>query len=935
MKRIYFLSGFLLFITLFLFQTSAISQDQILPVDNKVKIGKLNNGFTYYIRQNKMPENRFELRLAINAGSILENDNQLGLAHFVEHMCFNGTTHFEKNQLVKYLQSMGIKFGPEINAYTSFDETVYMLTIPSDSANLVENGFLIMEDWAHNVSFDTTEIDKERGVIIEEWRLGRGPWQRMQDKYLPILFKDSHYKDRLPIGNKQSLETFGYESLKSFYRDWYRPDLMALVVVGDINVDSAEKKIIQHFSNLKMPENPRIREEYTIPDHQGTIVCTASDKEAPYSVIRLLYKDSTKVATTSGDYIQSLNYSFISGMLNRRLAELAEKADPPFVGAGCYYDNLLARNKNALQGYAVVGENGIERGIKTLLEENNRIAKFGFTQGEFERYKLDFIKRYEQAYNERDKTKSEDLAGEYVRNFLEKEPIPGIEFEYELVKNDIDKIKLEDINRLASKLIKPTNRAIVINAPEKEGVILPDETSILAIACETDTAAIQPYLDKFASAQLMNELPKGGKIVKEKKYNNIKGVELKLSNGATVFLKPTDFKNDEIQLTGFAWGGTSVYQDVDHFSAMHADGIIGESGVGKFQNSDLFKVLAGKTVYVATSIGTETQDVSGNCRPADFETMMQLLYLKFTSPRVDDEAFESYITKNKNLFMNLSQEPMNYFYDKYNRIRSQNHPRGNYLPEEGDWDKIDYKRAIEIYRDRYSNAGEFTFVLVGAFDIEKVKPLIAKYIGGLPSTKRTETYNDLGIRPPTGKVYEKVFKGTDEKSLAIVSFIKDAPYNDLDAFILSQFGQYLSRKYVEILREQMSGVYGVRTSVSLNKVPYERASITISIPCSPTNVDSLVNAAIREIQKVQENGISDTEVATAREIYKREKEKNLQENSYWLNTIENCYVYNRDFGTIESFDRMDEITSEAFKRVANQYIDLNNCLKVVLYPEKK
>jgi zinc protease len=830
---------------------------------------------------------------------------------------------------------MGIKFGPEINAYTSFDETVYMLTVPSDSARLVENSFLIMEDWAHNVTFDSTEIDKERGVIIEEWRLGRGPWQRMQDKYLPVMFQDSRYKDRLPIGKKDILETFQYNTLRSFYHNWYRPDLMALVVVGDINADSVEQKIIRHFSRLEMPENIRTREEFSVPDHQGTIVCEATDKEAPYSVIRLFYKDNTKEATTPEEYIQSLQYSFISGIINRRLAELAEKADPPFVGAGCYYDNLLARNKNALQGYAVVGETGIERGIKTLLEENNRVAKYGFTQGEFDRYKLDLLKRYEQAYNEKDKTESDDFAGEYIRNYLEKEPIPGIEYEYQLVKDSIDKITLADVNHLAAKLIKPDNRIIVVNAPEKDGVKLPDEATILALANEADTATLTPYEDKTATTRLMEKLPKGGKIVKEKKYDKINGVELKLSNGATVFLKPTSFKNDEILLTGFGWGGTSVYVDSDNFSAMHADGIIGESGVGDFSNSDLNKVLAGKTAYVATTIGTETQDVSGNCRPVDLETMLQLLYLKFTSPRIDQESFDSYISKNKSLYKNLAQEPMNYFYDKYNRIRSQNHLRGNYLPQEGDWDKVNFERAVEIYKDRYSNAGEFTFVLVGSFNINSVKPLIAKYIGGLPSTKRKENFRDLGIRPPTGNVNENVYKGTDEKSLAIVSFTKDAPYIETDAFLITLLGQYLNRKYIEVLREEMSGVYGVRTSATLYKVPYQRVSLSISIPCSPKNVDSLIKAAIKEIKKVQENGISDADVATAREIYKRDKEKNLQENNYWLNSIENCYVFGRDVNQIYSYDKMNEITSEAFKRVANQYIDLNNCLKVVLYPEKK
>jgi zinc protease len=910
-----------------------IDLDAQLPIDERIRIGKLENGFTYYIRENKKPENRVELHLAVNAGSILETEKQLGLAHLLEHMAFNGTTHFEKNELIQYLQSIGVKFGPDLNAYTSFDETIFMLTIPSDSSALVDKGFLVMEDWAFNQTLDSVEIDKERGVVIEEWRLGQGPWNRMLDKYLPVVFTNSRYADRLPIGKKEIIESFEYETIRSFYRDWYRPDLMALIVVGDIDVDEAEAKIKEHFSRAKMPEMPKERVEYEVPDHEGTMVSIATDKEAPVTLIRLMYKADVMPQETEADYLEMVKETFLIGMLNRRLVELNEKADPPFVSVGGYYGSMWARNKNALQEYAVLGENGIERGIKTLLEENNRVAQFGFTNSELERYKLDYLKSMQQAYNERDKTESASLAAEYIRNYLEGEPIPGIEFEYDFVRDNIDKISLEDINQLATTLISSSNRVIVVNGPENDHLKVLTEESVLALAKETDAMQLQPYEDQFASVKLMEAQPSAGSIVSEKRIESIGATELKLSNGAKVLLKPTDFKNDEIRLSGFAWGGSSIYEDVDYFSAINADGIVNESGVSDFSQSDLKKVLAGKTVYVGTTIGDYMQHVNANCSSNDLETMLQLLYLKFTEPRIDTVSFQSYITKNKNLYKNLGEDPENYFYDKYNKIKAQNHPRGSYLPLEEDWDKINYNRAIAIYKDLFGNANEFTFVLVGAFNSDDVKPLIAEYIGALPVQDYYKNYRDLGIRPPKGKIEEKIVKGHEPKSLAILSFTKDMEYNEKDAFLLQQLALLLNRKYYEILREKMSGVYGVRTSCDLIKIPYQRASLSITIPCSPDNVDSLIGAAIAEIMQIQKNGVEQEDIEKSQEIYKREKQKNLEKNGYWLGALEDSYQFGFDFDRISSFEAMQYITSENIQRVANEYIAIDEYLQVVLYPE--
>lgn len=914
--------------------TQEVNYNKLLPVDEKVKIGKLENGFTYYIRTNHKPEKRVEMRLAVNAGSILEDEDQLGLAHFVEHMCFNGTKHFEKNELVEYLQSIGIRFGPELNAYTSFDETVYMLTIPSDSNDLVNKGFLVMEDWAHNVTFEDEEIDKERGVIIEEWRLGRGPWQRMRDTYLPVLFKDSRYAERLPIGKKEIIEHCDYETLRRFYHDWYRPDLMALIVVGDIDPVLAEQKITEHFSSIESPSVVKPRKEYEIPDQKGTLVCVATDREAPVSLTNIFYKSDTIEFRTYGDYLNILNFSFLTGMMNRRLVELTEKENPPFVGANIQYGNLYARTKNALHGYALVGEKGIESGLKAYLVEVERVKRFGFTDTELNRFKLDLLKRYENAYNERDKTESKQWADEYIRNFLEDEPIPGIEFEYNFVKENIDKIHLETINELAKSLITSDNRVIVINAPEKDEAEVPDEGAILALADEVLSMGIQPYEDKLSGSELLSELPDKGSIISEKVLDELDALDLRLSNGARVILKETDFKNDEVLFSAFSRGGHSVYGDEDHFTALNTDGLVKESGVAEYSNTDIRKILAGKTVFVAPSISYETETISGQTKSSDLESMFQLIYLYFTDPRVDSGAFLSYISKRKDLFENLAKDPQNYFFDKYYRILAQNHPRGDYLPVPEDWGKIDFQRAIQIYKDRYADPGNFTFVFVGAFSIDTIKPFLEQYIASLPGIEREESYVDLGIRPPDEKQIHTIFKGNDPKSIAIVYFEEEQAWNEKDAFMISVLNDILEFRYIEKIREEMSGAYTTRVSASLHQIPYEYSSLQIMLPCSPENVDSLVSVAIGELDSIRQHGVKQKDIVKAKETRRRQLETNVKKNMFWLSSIQKAILNDLDLDSVTDEEYIEQISSEEIQRVANDYFDTDEYLEVVLYPEE-
>ncbi|MBN2213223.1 MAG: insulinase family protein [Bacteroidales bacterium] len=910
-----------------------VKSDRQLPVDKNVRIGKLKNGLTYYIRENSKPENRIEMRLVVKAGSVLEDDDQQGLAHFIEHMCFNGTRHFEKNKLIEYLQSVGVQFGPEINAYTSFDETVYMLTLPADSPKIVENGFLVMEDWAHAVTFDTSEINKERGVIIEEWRINTGAFQRMRDKNLPVLLKDSRYAERLPIGKKEIIEKAGYETLTRFYKDWYRPDLMAFIVVGDIDTDTTEARIKEHFGRLETPVKPRKRVSYEIPDHKETLVTVATDKESPVTVVSVYYKSDSKKFSTYQDYRKMVKYSLFTGMLNQRLSELKDLPEPPFINAASYYGTLLG-DKSTFVSQALVSDTGIVKGLETLLTENERLRLHGFTESELERYKKIILNQYERLYHERDKTESSGFTDEYTRNFLQEEPIPGIEFEYQYVKENLKGITLAEINDLTKELITSENRVIVVNAPEKEGLSTPGETDILAIADNISNSEISPYTDKVSGTDLLPVKPEKGRILFTKKLSDLDAVELKLSNGAKVILKPTDFKNDEILFRAESPGGQSLYPLEDHQSAANASNIKDESGLGEYSRNELQKLLAGKTAGLSSRIGMYFEGLSGYCSPRDLETLLQLIHLEFTQPRKDETAFASYINKIKAYYQNILSDPNQYFFDQFNRIQSQNHPRANRIPTMQEIEMIDFDRSFEINKERFAEAGDFYFFFVGSFDTDSIKPLIETYIASLPSSGKTEIWKDPGIRPPKEKLDKKIFKGKDPKSYVVVYFEKEQPWNEDDAFLLSAFGSLLNRKYIESLREEMSGVYGVQAAAGMGKIPYERAYLKILFPCSPENTDSLTSAALKEITKIQTEGAKENDIQASQEILRRNIEESLKTNEYWISSLQDIYLKDRSVDLLVNYDEsIRKITSEELKRIAAKYIDTGNYIRAVLYPE--
>ncbi|MBK9381544.1 MAG: insulinase family protein [Chitinophagaceae bacterium] len=917
--------------------SAQINPEQPMPVDPKVKIGRLSNGLTYYIRQNKKPEQRVELRLVVNTGSVLEDEDQQGLAHFMEHMNFNGTKRFPKNELVSYLQSIGVEFGADLNAYTSFDETVYMLPVPTDKPGLVDKGLQILEDWAHNALLDSLEIEKERGVVIEEWRLSRGADERMMKQTLPVQYQGSKYAERLPIGKIESLRNFSHAALKRFYTDWYRPDLQAIIIVGDIDVNDMEQKVKETFGDIPAATAPRKRETFPVPDHTEVLTVVAKDKETAFPSVEVLFKKDPLPETTIGDYVRYMNEMLFTGMLNNRFREVTLKPNPPFVGAGSYYGESYARTKDAYQLFANTSDTGMARSLYALMEENRRVLLYGFTPSEFELQKKQIQSFYDRIFNEREKEESYKYADEYAGNFLVNEPIPGIEWEYDFVKQHLSSVTLQDVNKLAAQWITKNNMVVTLNAPDKEGVKIPSPAEVNNVLSAVDIAAIEPYKEKVLATSLIEPGKlKPGKIISSKADEELGTTTIKLANGATVLLKPTNFKNDEILFRAFSKGGHSLVKDADYYSAINAANIVVQSGVGNFSAIDLGNMLKGKNTSLTPTIGTYSEGMSGNTIPKETETLLQLIHLYFTAPKKDAAAFESFKTRQKQLYANIAANPQIYFSGEFQKIMTQNHPRAGALPKPTDFDKINLDRSIQIYKERFSNAGDFTFLFIGSFDEDSIRSLLEKYIGSLPAIAKKETYRDLGIRPPKGKVDKVITKGEDPKSLVNLVFTVPAVYNTNEAYALLSLGELMNIKLVEQLREEKAGVYGVSAYGGMNRIPYSSSTFNISFPCAPENADTLTAAAIDELRKIIKTGVSAEDLEKIKEQQKRKLEVDIKQNIFWSNNLFDAYFYGTNPSDILNKQKMiDNLSSKIIQDAAKKYINLNSYIRATLKPAKQ
>ncbi len=907
--------------------------DDLLPLDNSVKIGKLENGLTYYIRKNNWPEKRAELRLVLNAGSILEDENQRGLAHFVEHMCFNGTKNFEKQELVNYLESIGMRFGPDLNAYTSFDETVYMLSLPTDSASIVETALQILEDWAHNVSFDEEEIDKERGVVIEEWRSRRGAQARMFDQHYPVLLHGSQYAVRLPIGLMSVIENADYETVKRYYSEWYRPDLMAVIAVGDFDVEWIESLIIKQFSRIPSVEDPKERTVFRLPDHKETLISLAKDPEASQSTVSIYYKHPPVPNQTEEDYRERIVSNLYNLLFNTRLGELNQQADPPFISANSSLGGFV-REKTFYTLNAMVKEDGIEKGFTTLLKETERVNQHGFTATEFERAKARLMRIIQSRYEEREKYESRNLASEFVRHFLRNEPVPGIEFEYELYIKYLDDISIDEVNKLADELIIDENRVVLVSAVDKEGLIIPTENDLLNIFDSIKKQEITPYEDALSDLPLLESLPSAGKVVEENYFENIKVTEWKLSNGATVVLKNTDFKADEIRLAAFSPGGNSLAEDDNYIPALTSSIITSLSGIGNFSNIDLQKILAGKRVNVNPTIAEITEGLRGVASPKDVETFFQLIYLTFTSPRIDSTAFQSYIARIRAMLQNKDVDPGNAFQDTIQVTLSQYHPRR--LPwSEDKLDLLDMNKSFEFYKERFADASNFTFFFVGNFSNDELKPYVEKYLASLPAMHRKDGWRNLGIEYPKGIIKKEVRKGVEPVSQVRISITGDFDWNAENNYNLQSLSAVARIKLRELIREDLGGTYGVRVSASGQKHPAERFMFTIQFGCNPDRVDELVESVFSVIDTLKAGQVDDTYIVKVKETQRRERETNLKDNEYWLNSLYNIYFTGRDLNDFYKYEeRIENLTADDVYRAALKYLDTSNYIQVVLLPEE-
>lgn len=946
MKHLFRKLGFAVIMLCGSFQlASAQMQMPPIPVDKDVRIGHLDNGLTYYIRHNALPEHRVEFHIAQKVGSILEEPQQRGLAHFLEHMAFNGTKNFPGDEkglgIVQWCETKGIKFGVNLNAYTSVDQTVYRISnVPTDDQSVVDSCLLILHDWSNAVLLSDKEIDKERGVIHEEWRSRNSGIMRLYTEAQAVMYPGDKYADCMPIGSIDVIDNFPYQAIRDYYAKWYRPDLQGIIIVGDIDVDQMEAKIKSVFADVKKPVNPAERVYYPVADNQEPLVYIGKDKEIDDPTIEIYFKQDPTPDSIKGNMaylLQQYMLSMTTSMLNSRLNELRQSANPPFIYAGCYYGNyFLAQTKDAFTLSISSKAEGINEALKAGLTELERVRRYGFTESEYERARANYLQRLESAYNEREKTKNDSYVNEYINHFLMAEPIPGIEFEYTTMNQIAPNIPVMAINQAIQQggLLPDNNQVVFIAAPEKEGVVCPTKEEVIAQLKGMKDLKVEAYVDKVSNEPLMKEAPKGGKIVSEN-TNAIYGTtELTLSNGVKVYIKKTDFKADEIQMKGVSLGGTSLFPDNDKLEMSYLNSVIQAGGLGNFSKVDLTKMLAGKKVSVNAAVGANTEGITGSCSPKDFETMMQLTYLSFTAPRKDMDAFASLKSRIKAQLESAESNPLSSINDTIQKMMYGYHPRYFSMKPEM-VDQINYDRIIEMYKDRFADASDFRFFLVGNVDIEKVKPLIEQYLGALPSTGRKETFRDNHMDIAKGML-ENTYAKEQQTPMATVFMLYSGKckYDLKDNLLMSFLTQALDMVYTEEVREKEGGTYGVSSYGQLSKHPNEKFMLQIVYQTDPAKKDHLNGIIDAQMKKMASEGPTEEHLQKIKEYMLKKYKDNQKENGYWLNNLDEYFYTGVDY-TQGYEEAVNSITVKDVQKFAADLVNQGNKITVVMtVPEK-
>ena len=928
---------------LMMFSTTAmVAQMQMppIPVDPDVRTGKLDNGLTYYIRHNNWPEQRAEFYIAQRVGSIQEDDNQRGLAHFLEHMAFNGSKHFKGNEMLRWCESVGVKFGTDLNAYTSIDQTVYNISnVPTTREGIVDSCLLILYDWADGLLLEQEEIEKERGVIHEEWRLRTSAQMRMLERDLPKLYPNSKYGYRMPIGLMEIIDNFERPFLQAYYEKWYRPDNQAIIVVGDVDVDKIEQKIKDLFSPIKLPENRALVTAEPVPDNNEAIIVIDKDKEQRYNIVSLMMKhesfpDSLKgtMAYIIADYIKDAAIS----MLNDRLREYAEKPESPFLqasaGDGAY---LLSRSVDAF-GLDVLPKDGqAEAALTAVLTEARRAAEFGFTPTEYNRFKANFESNIDKQYSNKDKRFNSQFVGQYVQNFLNNEPIPSIDYTHETMKQLIPVLPLEAVNMVLQELVsKSDTNLVVLNFnTEKEDAVYPTEESVKKAIVTARTAEIEAYVDNVKDEPLMTELPKKGSIKKEVKNDLFDYTELTLSNGAIVVLKKTDLKKDQVLLRGYGYGGSGLYGDEDLPNLKMFNDVIEASGLGNFSHTELEKALAGKIASASMSLDAYREYINGSSTPKDVETMLQLVYLMFTDINKDQKSYDNLMQTTEVALRNRLLQPENVFSDSLSLTLGNHHPRVKPFDLD-DLKKVDYDRILQIAKERTANAAAYTFDIVGNYDEETIRPLIEQYIGSLPSQKKVEksAYIDTDFK---GEVINSFkHKAETPRSIAVMLwYSKDMPFTSENRIKAAMVGQILSMEYLKKIREDASAAYTVGASGNLSTDDFENnATVYVYCPMKPEKADTALQIMRDEVQALTK-GCDPDKLAKVKEYMIKNHADQLKQNNYWITTIDMWRYKGVNFD--KDYEQLvNAQTPESIAAFVKELLKSGNRAEVVMMPEE-
>ncbi len=905
-----------------------------LPIDPAVRIGTLPNGLRYYVRQNARPEDRAELRLVVNAGSVLEDEDQRGLAHVVEHMAFNGTERFEKRALVDWLESLGVEFGPHANAHTGFDETVYSLEVPTDSAGILDTAIDVLRDWAGAITFDPDEIENERAVVLEERRLGLGAAERLNQRQLPVLLRGSRYAERLPIGTRESLETFGRDELVRFYEDWYRPDLMAVVVVGDFDPDRIESLVRQSFAGLERRQDPRPREVPEVPEHQETLVQVATDPEATATFVEIYRKRARRTLRTVGDYRRSVVQGLFEAMLGTRLDEITTRPDAPFVAADVDEGGFL-RGTDAGWLAAQAHPGGATVAIEALATEARRVGEHGFTAGELERAKANRLRGIEMWYDEREKEESSVYVAEYVDHFLEGDAIPGTEVEYELHRRLLPGIGLADLGPYADGWAGTANRVVLVSAPavsrsasttgEKGSgePALPAEGDLAKVLARVAKASVAPYVDEAVDRPLVAEAPAPGRIVSESEMPGIGVVVWELSNGVRVLLKPTDFKDDEVLLEAWSPGGSSLVPEETWRATWAVEGVVERGGVGDFDLVALTRALTGKAVDVSPSIREMGEGMSGYASPRDLETMFQLVWLWFTRPNADEEAFRAYRQQAASVIENRDADPWTVFEDTVFLTMSGGHPRA--LPASRELvDALDLDASIAVYRDRFADASDFTFAIVGSFAPDSIRPLVGRWLGSLPDLGRAESWRDLDMDPPPGIVRKTVRRGLEPRAHTDIVFQGPFEYTPEARRALHALADVLDIRLRELLREELGGTYSVEVTASASRWPDRTYELWISFGSDPDRTDELTATVFRELETLRADGPTPEEALKVRERARLAREEGLKDNGWWVANLLSQERIGEDPRDLASFRWIDATDADMIRNAARSWLTVDD-----------